>query len=102
MNYTSAFNKIKKHCLSGTQRDIDQVLSILNGGVDLPTTRAVDYYLSLVKNPEGIEQLKHYIMNGTLIQRNYCTLYFARKNDWDIVNRAYNEGLIDRIQAYSR
>lgn len=86
MNYTALFSRIAEHCHVGESADVDYVLNLLGPEVDLPTTRAVDYYLFI----------------GIRIQRNYCTLFFARRNDWEIVNRAYNEGLIDRIQAYSR
>ena len=102
MNYTGEFGRIKSLCLRGYPEDIDQVISMLNEKVDLPTTRAVDFYLGLVGNSEGIRRLEHYIFKGTLIQRNYCTLFFARRNEWNIVNRAYELGLIDKVQAYSR
>lgn len=102
MNYTRLFCGIRKKCLNGREGDIDYVVSLLNESVDLPTTRAVDRYLGEVCNPAGIKRLEYHLFNGTQIQRNYCTLFFARRNDWDIVNRAFALGLIDRIQAYSR
>ena len=102
MNYTRAFSRIREQCLRGSGPDIDRVLALLGPEVDLPTTRAVDFYLGLVENPEGIARIEHHLFHGTLIQRNYCTLFFSRRNDWDLVNRAYGLGLIDRIQAYSR
>ena len=94
--------EIKTHCERGTKEDIENVLSNLNDEVDLPTTKIVDYYLGTVKNSEGIACIEYFLFNGTQIQRNYCTLYFARKNEWDIVNKAYCLGLIDYAQAYSR
>jgi hypothetical protein len=102
MNYTHLFNRIKENCLEGHTENIDQVLAQLSDTVDLPTTRAVDLYLGMVTNKSGIKQIEHYLFNGTRIQRNYCTLFFARRNDWHLVNRAYQLGLIDKIQAYSR
>jgi hypothetical protein len=95
-------NTIKFLCRNGKHKDICTVLAYLNESVDLPTTKVVDYYLGTVCNPEGISCIEHYLFNGTQIQRNYCTLFFARRNDWVIVNRAYKLGLIDYIQAYSR
>lgn len=102
MNYTEPFNRIAEHCLVGESSDVDYVLNLLDLDADLPTTRAVDYYLGLISNPRGVDRIEFYLFNGSRIQRNYCTLFFARRNDWDTVNRAYKEGLIDRIQAYSR
>lgn len=94
--------EIKKLCEKGNKEDISKVMSYLNEDVDLPTTKIVDYYLGTVKNCEGIDCIEYFLFNGTQIQRNYCTLFFARRNDWILVNKAYNLGLIDYIQAYSR
>jgi len=62
----------------------------------------VDYALSLVSNEEGISRLSYYLFNGSLIQRNYCSLFFNRRGDWKIVREAYELGLIDEIQAFAR
>lgn len=86
----------------GEKSDINFIINHLNPDSTLEITRYVDYALSLVENKEGIKQLEFYLFNGTLIQRNYCTLYFNRKGDWPVVKKAYQQGLIDEIQAYSR
>lgn len=101
MNYVQAFAMIEHHCLKGSAQDIDAVMKALDSA-DLPTTRAVDFYLGKVETESGIRRLEHYLFQGTQIQRNYCTLYFARRNEWTLINSAYAAGLIDRIQAYSR
>jgi len=102
MIYTEKFEEIKEKCLRGSAEDIRNVISLLNDSVDLPTTRAVDFYLSLVTSEEGINEIEFELFHGTQIQRNYATLFFARRDDWSIVNRAFEAGLIDRLQAYSR
>lgn len=89
-------------CRSGTAVDVDSAMSFLDERVDVPTTKIVDYYLGSVSKPEGVERLRHYLMNGSPIQRNYCALFFERRNDWNPVNEAYRAGLIDYEQAYSR
>jgi DNA-binding MarR family transcriptional regulator len=94
--------EIRFLCTKGSSEDIDQVLTILNEGADIPTTKLVDYYLGTVDNLEGIRRIEYYLFNGSQIQRNFCTLYFARKNEWSIVNKAFKMGLIDSVQAYSR
>ena len=101
-NITNNALEIKKLCERGFKEDISRVLQYLNEDVDLPTTKIVDYYLGTVKNDEGINHIEHFLFNGTQIQRNYCTLFFARRNEWVIVNKAYDLGLIDYAQAYSR
>jgi len=101
MIYTELFESIKRKARRGMEPDIDSIMEILNKA-DLPTTRAVDFYLGYVVENEGIDRLAHYLFHGTQIQRNYCALYFERKDEWELINRAYREGCIDAIQAYSR
>lgn len=86
----------------GSNEDVDLIMSYLTKEASLPMTRYVDFVLSLVVNPIGFEQIKYYLFNGTLIQRNYASLYFNRLGKWEIVKEAYNQGLIDEIQAYAR
>lgn len=100
--YKEKFERIRDLCLSGGASEVREVLEMLNEDVDLPTTRAVDFYLGTVDNPEGLGILESYLFEGTQIQRNYCTLFFARRDDWHLVNRAYDLGLVDALQAYSR
>ena len=100
--YAMIFKEIRELCMKGSASNIDKILSLLNDSVDIPTTRAIDFYLGQVENFEGIRRIEHHLFNGTQIQRNYCTLFFARRDDWDIVNRAYKMGLIDWYQAYSK
>ena len=94
--------RIRECCQRGRRRDIDQVLSLLVDSVDLPTTKTVDFYLGQVTRPSGIRRIKYYLFHGSQMQRNYCTLFFARRNDWHLVNRAFKLGLIDEIQAFAR
>jgi len=87
---------------NGSENDVDYIMSHLTSNSSLAMTRYVDYALSLVENTKGILRLEHYLFNGTLIQRNYSSLFFNRRLDYDIVIRAYKEGLIDEIQAFAR
>jgi DNA-binding MarR family transcriptional regulator len=86
----------------GHDKDIDRVMEFLNEDADLSTTKVVDFYLGTVDNVHGLRRIEHYLFHGTQMQRNYCTLFFARRDEWRIVNRAFTMGLIDRVQAYSR
>lgn len=86
----------------GSDLDIDHIMSYLTKSSSLAMTQYVDYALSIVENPSGIKRLEHYLFNGTLIQRNYSSLFFNRRLDYDIVLRAFKEGLIDEIQAFAR
>ncbi|MBN2735578.1 MAG: hypothetical protein JXR70_01265 [Spirochaetales bacterium] len=97
-----AVEKFKAMAMEGSAKSIDFLISCLDKNTDLPTTKRLDYALSFVTSQEGIGQLEHYLFNGTQIQRNYITLFFARRNEWPLVNRAYAMKLIDYRQAYSR
>jgi DNA-binding MarR family transcriptional regulator len=99
---TEKGREIRSLCRRGSPVDIDSVMQCLNSEADLPTTKIVDYYLSTVENIDGIRRIEYYLFNGTQMQRNYCTLYFSRINDWKLVKRAYDLGLIDYIQAFAR
>lgn len=87
---------------TGNEEDVDYIMSHLSSDASLAMTRYVDYALSLVGNPKGIHRLEYYLFKGTLIQRNYSSLFFNRRMDYEIVDRAYKEGCIDEIQAYAR
>jgi DNA-binding MarR family transcriptional regulator len=94
--------EIKELCERGGAEDLDRVMQYLTEGADLPTTKIVDRYLGSVDRMEGMKRIEHYLFNGTQIQRNYCTLFFVRRNDWKLVNKAYRMGLVDYVQAYSK
>lgn len=100
--YTGKLGELTERGESGTGDDVDYIMSHLNKNSNLVMTRFVDFALSLVKEKEGIERLEYYLFNGTLIQRNYSSLFFNRRLDYDIIIRAYKEGLIDEIQAFAR
>lgn len=87
---------------SGKTETVDFFMSLLNEKTNLPTTKVVDYCLGLMETAAAVARIEFYLFYGTLMQRNYCTLFFARRNDWDVVNRAYKLKLIDYKQAYSR
>ncbi len=94
--------EIQALCARGSPEDIDAVMRYLDDEADLPTTKVVDYYLGTVNGIEGMRRIEWYLFNGAQIQRNYATLYFARMDDWKLVNKAFRMGLIDYRQAYSK
>jgi hypothetical protein len=86
----------------GNSVDIDYIMDKLTVDSTFAMTRYVDFALSLVEKNEGIERIKYYLFNGTLIQRNYASLFLNRLGEWKSVKKAFEQGLIDEIQAYSR
>ena len=95
-------DEIKKLCKGGSPEDIDTVMSFLDETANIPITKIIDFHLGTVGSTEGIRRIEYYLFHGTQMQRNYCTLFFARRGDWRLVKSAYERGLIDYIQAYAR
>ena len=86
----------------GTKADVDYIMQQLSSVSTFATTRYVDFALSFVKNPVGIQRICDYLFDGTQIQRNYASLYFNRQGLWKPVKNAFELGLIDEIQAFAR
>ena len=101
-NFTGILQELIDRAESGESEDVDFIMNKLNGSSTFAMTRYVDFALGLVENQSGIKRIEYYLFNGSNIQRNYCSLYFNRKGDWNLVKKAFNEGLIDEIQAYAR
>ncbi len=87
---------------NGRSKDIDLIMEKLTAESTLTMTRYIDFALSLVKNKVGVKRIEYYLFNGTLIQRNYASLFLNRLGEWKPVRKAYEQGLIDEIQAYAR
>lgn len=86
----------------GTKETIDDIMRNLNENMTLAESRAADLALSYVDSPEGMNTIKYYLFHGSQIQRNYCALYFGRLHEYFILREAYDKGLIDDKQAFSR
>lgn len=86
----------------GTKNTIDEIMKDLNEQMTIAESKLIDYALGLIDMPDGIKVMEHYLFYGTQIQRNYCALYFNRREDFKIVREAYDKGLIDANQAFSR
>ena len=100
--FTGELGDLIEKAEHGSELDVDYIMSHLTKESSLAMTRYVDYALSLVENLDGIKRLEHYLFKGTLIQRNYSSLFFNRRLDYEIVQQAYKEGRIDEIQAFAR
>lgn len=87
---------------SGTKKAIDEIISNLNENMSVAESKFIDFALSYVDSEEGIKVMEEYLFLGTQIQRNYMTLFFNRRGDYHLVKKAYDLGLIDEIQAFSR
>jgi len=87
---------------NGDPNDVDFIMQNLNSESTFAMTRYIDFSLGLVTNKTGIARIEHYLFNGSQIQRNYSSLFFNRRGDWEIVKKAFHLGLIDEIQAFAR
>jgi hypothetical protein len=100
--YQGKLQEFVEKARTGNTADIDYIMSNLSIESSLVITKFIDFSLGLVENEKGIEQIKHYLFTGTQIQRNYATLFFNRRGDWLVVKEAFDQGLIDYIQAFAR
>lgn len=100
--FTGKLKVLIDRAVNGSPTDVDFIMENLSVDSTLAMTRFVDFALSLVVSTEGIERIKHYLFHGTLIQRNYASLFLNRMGEWKPVKQAFELGLIDEIQAYSR
>lgn len=87
---------------SGTAQSVDAIMVDINMDMTIAASKIIDYSLGLVNSVEGLHRMEFYLFSGTQIQRNYCTLFFNRRGDWPLVRLAYERGLIDWKQAFSR
>jgi hypothetical protein len=86
----------------GTKDSISKIMQNLNENMTIAESKFIDFALSHIDNDEGNKVMEYYLFHGTQIQRNYCTLYFGRLGEYLIIREAYNKGLIDAKQAFSR
>jgi hypothetical protein len=86
----------------GSKASIDEIMKHLNKRMTIAESKFIDFALSQIDSDEGTEVMKHYLFHGTQVQRNYCTLYFARLGEYPLVREAYDKGLVDARQAFSR
>lgn len=86
----------------GTAASVAEIMRHLNPQMTLVESKFIDYALSHVESEQGVSAMEHTLFSGTQIQRNYCALFFSRRGDYDIVRKAYDHGLVDAKQAFSR
>lgn len=86
----------------GSKASISTIMGHLNKSMTLAESKFIDFALGHIDREDGVKIMAHYLLHGTQIQRNYCTLYFGRRGDYLIIRKAYDQGLIDAKQAFSR
>ncbi|WP_375467126.1 hypothetical protein [uncultured Nostoc sp.] len=87
---------------AGGVSDVDTLMDNLEYDRNSATYKLVDFTLGLVDTSQGQDRIRHYLFNGTQLQRNYAALYFKRKGAKDILIEAVQQGCIDRVQAFSK
>jgi len=86
----------------GCVESVRSIMDKLDSEMTLEESRQLDYALSKITFPNSVEVIKEYLFNGSQIQRNYAALYFGRIHEYFILREAYDRGLIDEKQAFSR
>jgi len=91
-----------EHAQRGTKESVDLIMHNLNRNMTIAESKFIDFALGQVETEEGLEVMRNYLFHGTQLQRNYCTLFFSRRGDHMLVKEAFDLGLIDDKQAFSR
>lgn len=99
---TNRYHHFRALGQSGTGADVDLLMHTLHHQSDFATSRLVDFALGLVETGEGTARLRHYLFNGTTVQRNYAALYFKRRGRLGLLDEAVAQGKIDAVQAYAQ
>lgn len=100
--FTGKLRELIDLALLGEKVNIDKIFKELNEHTTIEDTRYVDFALSLVEKEQGIKQIEYYLFNGSQMQRNYASLFFNRRGDYDLIEKANKLGLIDDLQAFIR
>ena len=93
---------LERRARSGNLSDIDYLMENLEVSQSFLNCKMIDYALGQVSSREGAERIKHYLFNGSQMQRNCAALYFKRLGATLVIDEAFQQGCIDEIQAYSR
>ena len=93
-------NDLKQRAQSGTISDVDYLMQKLDSNQSFTGCKLIDYALTLVSSDEGANRIKHFLFNGSTVQRNYAALYFKRRGANRLIDEAVQRGCIDTIQAY--
>ena len=86
----------------GTPESIGFLMNKINKNMTLAESKFLDFAIGHIVSEKGINVMRDYMFHGTPLQRNYCALFFNRMGDYQIVCDAFEKGLIDAIQAFSR
>jgi len=78
---------------------VDDIMLALKEAKTSGECKVLDYELSLSSDEKRIE---YYLFYGDQRQRNYAALYFKRRGNYSLVERAYHEKKIDKVQAFSK
>lgn len=82
--------------------DVDSIMLALKNAETVSECKILEYELSKLNSEKKEEGVKYYLFNGNQRQRNYAANYFRRKGYYLLLRMAYDEGKIDKIQAFSK
>ena len=99
-NQPITMHTLKQRAQSGTVSDIDYLMQKLDTDSSFTASKLIDYALTLVSSDEGANRIKHFLFNGSQVQRNYAALYFKRRGANQLIDKAVQLGCIDTMQAY--
>lgn len=97
-----SLSELEQRATAGSRADVDFLMRHLDANRTFGGRKMLDYALGLVASAEGKERMRHFLFNGSPVQRNYAALYFKRRGTQHLLDEAVRLGCIDGTQAYSK
>jgi hypothetical protein len=94
--------EIVQRAKNGTETDIDFLMEMLTEETSLAVCKTIDFAIGLVNNQAGCSRIRYYLFSGNPVQRNYAALYFKRRGNEGILDKAITLKRIDKEQAKSQ
>ncbi len=94
--------EIAQRAKNSTDADIDFLMKMLTEETSFAVCKTIDFALGLVNTKAGCLRIRYYLFNGNPVQRNYAALYFKRRGNERILEKAIGLQCIDEKQAKSQ
>lgn len=99
LNSTSQKKREKEIVNRKRLNSVDDIMFALKEAKTTGECKVLDYELS---GSSDEKRIKYYLFNGNQRQRNYAALYFRRRNNYALLELAYRENKIDKVQAFAK
>lgn len=100
--YNGNDNLSESYVINVSVESVDAIMFSIKNADTVSECKSLEYKLSRLNSEKEKERVKYYLFNGNKRQCNYAANYFKRKGYHSLLKKAYDEGKIDKIQAFSK